>query len=306
MKTTEQELCRHLKRNGYQARLVPIDHLSDLSEAIATHHALGAFDEEFFQEQLTGLSFRPPDELASVRSLIIAALPAPQVRVVFAWKERRLRLILPPTYVRYRATLKRVENEVAAFLEPRGFRVAQTALPLKLLAVRSGLASYGKNNICFVPGMGSFLQLAGCYSDLPCSGDSWRELEMMFRCEKCQACLRACPTGAITRDRFLLHAERCLTFHNERAAAFPAWIDPSWHHCLVGCMQCQQVCPENKAFLPWVVEGEQFTEEETGLLLQGPEVDELPEKTRAKVRNLGLSEGWAVLSRNLATILERL
>lgn len=51
------------------------------------------------------------------------------------------------------------------------------------------------------------------------------------------ACLIECPTGAIGKDRFLLHAERRLVFHNERPAGvpFPDWIDPAWHNALFGC-----------------------------------------------------------------------
>jgi epoxyqueuosine reductase len=41
--------------------------------------------------------------------------------------------------------------------------VALSLLPLKSLAVRSGLAAYGRNNVCYVPGMGSFLELVGLY-----------------------------------------------------------------------------------------------------------------------------------------------
>jgi epoxyqueuosine reductase len=101
---------------------------------------------------------------------------------------------------------------------------------------------------------------------------------MMEACRKCSACLRHCPAGAITGERFLLHAERCLTFHNEKPGDVPFadWIDPAWHHCLVGCLQCQRVCPQNRQVWSWVQEGVAFSEEETALLLEGVPLDRLP------------------------------
>ena len=116
------------------------------------------------------------------------------------------------------------------------------------LAVRSGLAAYGRNNVTYVTGLGSFHRLSAFYSDMPCDGDEWHELRLLDRCVKCRLCHRLCPTGAIARDRFLLHAERCIVFHNEKpwTVPFPAWLDPAWHNCLVGCLLCQAKCPENR------------------------------------------------------------
>jgi epoxyqueuosine reductase len=38
---------------------------------------------------------------------------------------------------------------------------------LKRLAVRSGLARYGRNNVTYVEGMGSFLELSASLTDMP-------------------------------------------------------------------------------------------------------------------------------------------
>jgi epoxyqueuosine reductase len=163
-----------------------------------------------------------------------------------------------------------VHDLLAAILNPQGYQVAPAMLPEKLLVVRSGLGAYGRNNISYVPGLGGFHQPIALYSDAPCPADHWHDLQMLERCRSCVACQHGCPTGAITAERFLLRAERCLTFHNERSTdvPFPLWIDPAWHNCLVGCLHCQQICPENRTVWPWVVEGACFTEEET-VLLQG-------------------------------------
>ena len=102
-------------------------------------------------------------------------------------------------------------------LHANGAFLASMAMPLKALAVCSGLGAYGRNNICYVPCMGSFCQLVAFYAEAPGEEAAWGEPRMMARCETCEACRVHCPTGAIAAERFLLHAERCLVFHNERA-----------------------------------------------------------------------------------------
>jgi epoxyqueuosine reductase len=145
----------------------------------------------------------------------------------------------------------------------------------------------------------------GAFSDLPCDGDPWREQKALDRCESCVACLRRCPTGAIASDRFQLHTERCLTYHNEAASDFPSWIDPSWHHCLIGCMRCQTVCPENRTVLDWFEDRAEFSEQETALLIQRVPLDRLPEGMAAKVKSLEINEDFGLLCRNLSMIIGR-
>ena len=107
-------------------------------------------------------------------------------------------------------------------------------------------------------------------------------------------------------ERFLLHAERCITFHNEKPGdiPFPAWIDPSWHNCLVGCLHCQRVCPQNREFLHWVEERVEFSQEETALLLQGVALDQLPPATAKKLEQSDMVELLDVLPRNLGVLLK--
>lgn len=307
-----ERLFSQLEERGYQGRIVSIQHLGDLQEGIEGHHRQGLFDEEFYQEWLSRFVFGPPDSLPEARSMIIVAVPRPQTRVTFTWacpeRSRRdgepLRFIIPPTYFD-----QKMENHVrellARVLEPAGYRIAEAVLPKKLLAVCSGLAAYGKNNLSYVPGMGSFHGLVAVYSDLPAQEDNWREPQMMESCQNCSACLRHCPVGAIPSERFLLHAERCITFHNEKPGdvPFPAWIDSSWHNCLIGCLHCQRVCPPNREFLHWVEEGLEFSQEETALFLQGVALDQLPPATAKKLEQSGMVDLLDVFPRNLAVFL---
>jgi len=305
MKSRVEGFLKMIEERGWKSRIVPIGHLADLREAILGRYEQGLIDEALYREGLGFFSFDAPAELPGARSIVIVAVPTPQMRIFFHWQGERVPVVAPPTYVSYTPRTERVQAVLAAWLEHEGYRLAKPKLPLKTLAVRSGLADYGRNNICYVPGMGSFLQLVGAFSDLPCDGDPWREPKALDRCESCVACLRHCPTGAIANDRFLLRAERCLTYHNEAAGDFPSWIDPSWHHCLIGCLRCQTACPEDRAVLEWFEDRAEFSEQETTLFIQRVPLDRLPAETVAKLESLEINEDYRLLCRNLSMIIGR-
>jgi epoxyqueuosine reductase len=165
------------------------------------------------------------------------------------------------------------------------------------------MAEYGKNNIAYVEGLGSFMRLKAFLSDMPTGKSDWLEPQVMKECDRCKACLNACPTRAIVPDRFLVHAERCITFLNEGTEEFPEWLDPSWHNSLVGCMKCQLVCPVNKRFVKWVEEGETFNEAETELILSGVPLDHVSPETAHKLNRSYMAEYLDVLPRNLRALL---
>jgi epoxyqueuosine reductase len=303
MKTT---LIEGLEKRGYRGRVVSIERLGELRDEIENRQNEGDLDQEFLSYLGKHLDFTQPQDLQWARSLIVVAVEDPQVRFSFAWNGLETSLIVPPTYLHSGPSDGRVESVLSEILEPEGYRVAKAALPKKLLAVRSGLAEYGRNNIAFVAGTGSFARLSVFYSDLPCHQDDWQEARMLDRCQDCSACLNSCPTGAISPDRFLLRAERCTTFHNEMPAErpFPDWIDPSSHHCLVGCLHCQRVCPENREVLDWVEDGAEFSSEETELLLQGVEFDLLPPAMAEKLERWDLTQLLELFPRNLEVLLD--
>ena len=289
------------EERGLKARIVSIRHLPELQAEVQSRYAQGQLAEEFYQERMDFYRFRPPDDFPSPRCLIVVAVPRPQTPVSFTHDGKSLTLILPPTYSGFSEVIHDIGDCLNSILRGIGYRAVKAVLPLKLLAVRSGLAEYGRNNIGYTPGMGSFFQLVGYYSDLPCLEDSWQEPRMMERCKNCRACQKACPTDAISPDRFLLHAERCLVFHNERPQVhpFPAWIDPAAHNCLMACMLCQRICPVDKPFMDWFKDSQDFSAKETALLLQGTPRHELPEKTAKKLEALGLIDDVDKFPRNL-------
>ena len=306
MESLVKTITAELEKHGYKMALVPIDHLADLQQDILGRHEQGCFDEDFYQTRLTFYDFRPPESLPTARSILVFAAPSPQNRVSFSQPGKTIRLTIPPTYVGYSLVPKQIESILAEQLTPHGYHTVRVKLPLKSLAVHSGLCEYGRNNITYAPGIGSFLQLAAFFTDLPSPDDPWREPVMLERCQDCKACINNCPTKAIQTDRFLLHAERCLVYFNERPAEFPFpdWVAGGWHTSLIGCMTCQKVCPENKPFLEQFAIEVAFSEAETSLLLQGVPPDQVPPETAQKLERIDMLSDLPLIPRNLGVFFQ--
>ena len=289
-----------LEANGFKGKVVPVQHLYDLKREIQGLYDEGILDTTFYRNNLGFLRFEIPDACTDISSIIITSAVQPQKSVGFIFKGRQYHFTVPPTYSY--DTDQTVEKVISEVIKPRGFHLWPVKLPLKLLAVHSGLAKYGRNNITYVEGCGSFHRLRAYFSDIPEGENSWCGPEMLEQCHTCRACLQKCPTGAIVPHHFIIQAERCLTLHNEASDDFPGWIEPAWHNSLIGCMTCQLVCPANKASRNWIEDGGQFNQEETRLILSGAR-HELTEATVGKLRKLGLLEDFDLLPRNLRVLL---
>ena len=304
----DRDVGAALRARGYDGRAYDIERVGALRAALEARRRAGQLDEALYAAYLTEFDDGPAAALPGARSVVVVAVPSPPVRFTFSWRGKTFRLLVPPTYLLARETDARAAAALAAALAPSSWRLAPAAVPKKLLAVRAGLAAYGRNNVAYVAGMGSFHRLAAFYSDMPAPpATPWRGAAALERCASCDACLKQCPTGAIAAERFLLHAERCLTFHNEMSndVPFADWLEPAWHDCVVGCLRCQLACPENKDVRAWVEEGAAFSAEETEALAAGVPLAALPGEARAKLERTGLAVLADVLPRNLRVIFDR-
>src|SRR3990172_4852102 len=262
----------------------------------------GEIDAGFYASNLGW--FRSPETPALGRVLVVA-MPRPAHSVWFEFDGSPRQAIIPPTYVRYRDLFDELAPDLQSAVLPWGRRLERAQVPLKSLAVRLGLVRYGRNNLTYAPDLGSYVQLFGYFTDAPLSlSKGWlpSEPELLATCESCTACRDACPTGAIGEDRVLLRAERCLTSLNESPDPWPAWLPSNAHSCLVGCLACQTVCPENP-LLAVSDTGVAFTAEETVTILDGRHDSPGWDALRRKLDVVRLSEE-AVLGRNLRARLD--
>ncbi|MDD5190968.1 MAG: 4Fe-4S double cluster binding domain-containing protein [Dehalococcoidales bacterium] len=291
---------------GFKYKTVHISHLPELLETVRSLSREGILDKpviDVYGRYFTEASNKPPD----TKTVIVVAMPSPITRVTFTLPEGILYTNIPPQYIG-RADDTHAATALKSVLEPAGHTVVRANLPLKTLAVRSGLARYGRNNIAYVPSMGSFFRLIAFYTDYEFTEDNWQTSRLMQACEKCYRCGENCPTKCIDTDRFVAHAARCLTFLNESEPDFPDWVKPEWHNALIGCMKCQDVCPVNKKYLKPVKNGPVFDIAETTLILGKTPFEKLPEATKHKLSEIAYdSDGlYRFLARNLGVLVKKI
>lgn len=289
---------------GWVVRAVGVDALGAACQRVRRTAADGGFSPEAVARIAGDLTTAVPDGWEDAASVVIGAVARPLTRATLVVDGAEHTVVVPPHYAGYDTVPDELAAAVGAAVAPLGRRAARIEPPLKTLAAGTGLARYGRNNIAYVPGLGSYLQLAACVTDVaPPSGAVWGEPQALERCESCSACLRACPTGAIRADRFLLDTERCLTWVNEDRRPFPPWVEPAWHTCAVGCLRCQQACPEDAAVDLVVAAAEVFDEGESAAILAAAPAGELPAGTRAKLERCGLDYEPQLIARNLRALI---
>lgn len=297
-----------LERLGCRCRVVPIARIDDLKEELARFaeaEALNGFQrfivEKLYRYDAPGIGFEP-------QSVVIAAAPSPAyANVTFTQAGKTIQVkCLHPARIGGEAAPEALLSILRNLLAPRGRHAAPApSLSYKRLAASSGLARYGRNNITYVEGMGSFFGYAAFFTDVPCDDAGWPGARMAERCESCRVCLAACPTGAIRRDRFLIDNERCLSAVNEVPGEFPDWVPADAHHTVYDCLRCQLACPMNREFTENIAGPFVFDGEETGMLMAGVPFQDLPDETQRKVEILGINKWPEAVPRNLKTLFDR-
>ena len=302
------ELTRSLRRAlddaGFAHRLADVSVAGELAAILADLQGTGQVTDSLLAEYAESLTFSCPEEVGAPRALIVAASQSPVLKVRFQLESGPFEAVIPPTYISSDAT-ERCLEVMRSILDPAGFRVGRARMPVKLLAVRTGLAQYGRNNVAYVRNMGSLVRLDAFCTDAPLhvedyrSKGSWR----LSCCPPCRNCHHVCPTGCIPYDGKVIDAERCLTYFNEHEGEWPEWVDPRGHNSLVGCMRCQEMCSANRVHLriPRVIA--EFDREETDWILRDLPAGQLPPGVRAKLTALDLEDYSTVLGRNLRALV---
>lgn len=298
-----KRLNKFLKKYNYKAGIVPFKRLKEIQDEISNFYNNKNIDEDIYKFYLSDFSYNVKKDSFKPESVVIIAVPRPQNRIYFNIEGRRIPVMVPPVYINHKSTNQKIKEVLNCFLSGTEYEVLPARLPDKLLAAYSGLSKYGKNNISYIEDFGSFFYLFSFLSNIDCAYDNWHEKQVLEGCPECKACLKSCPTGAITAGRFLIRAERCLTFFNEEPGNFPEWVNPHSHNCIVGCMKCQIVCPYNEPFIDWIEDSEEFSEEETKIILQDMPVEKFPASIIKKINLLSLEDYAGVLARNLKALL---
>ncbi len=155
----------------------------------------------------------------------------------------------------------------------------------KPIARRCGIGYYGKHSIIINPVWGSWIVLGEIITDLEIEPDD----VLNMSCGECDACIKACPTGAII-EPYIIDRKRCLQDLTNYSGYLPPDIAQKWDNRIYGCSLCQEVCPVNKKVKP----GQPMTEiGAIGAYLPLVEILNMNEQTyRKRYGNNQVSARW--------------
>jgi epoxyqueuosine reductase len=152
----------------------------------------------------------------------------------------------------YHAVMKKKLSRLLALLRERDPALRSFAgadlgpIMEKAWAERAGVGWIGKNGCLITEEHGSWVLLAAAILDRDLEPDAPHP----NRCGSCEACIPACPTGAIPAPGFV-DARRCISFQTiERRGDVPDDVAERLGPWAFGCDDCQTVCPWNRRPAP--------------------------------------------------------
>jgi epoxyqueuosine reductase len=200
-----------------------------------------------------------------------------------------------------RTRLQRLADRLAGRVGPFGHRVFTDSAPVLEveLASKSGLGWRGKHTLALARDAGSMYFLGEIYVDLPLPLTA----PASAHCGACTACIDVCPTRAIVAP-YTLDARRCISYLTiEHTGPIPLELRPLMGNRIVGCDDCQLVCPWNKyaqrSTLPDFDAREPFDHAPLLELWAWSEADFLRRTEGSAIRRIGY-ERW---QRNLAVAI---
>lgn len=141
------------------------------------------------------------------------------------------------------AALRESLGVLASFLREWGYRAQvvadENSLVDKAIARRAGVGWIGKNTLLLSPRLGPFVLLGTVVTDAKI--DSGASIQRRS-CGSCDACVTACPTGALD-GAGALDARRCLAWLLQQEGEFPQEFREILGTRIYGCDDCLTSCP---------------------------------------------------------------
>jgi epoxyqueuosine reductase len=207
---------------------------------------------------VVALNYWTPDPVASEEGAAgEASTPATPTSAVSATASDRSRGIIA-RYARGRDYHKVIKSKLMALLRwleeelgrelPLARAYVDTGPVLEReLAQRAGLGWFGRSTMLLHPKRGSYFFLGSLLLDMELEPDEPFDTD---HCGTCNACVDACPTGALlgrdARSAPVIDATRCISYLTiENRGPIPRALRPLIGNRIFGCDICQEVCPWN-------------------------------------------------------------
>ena len=142
-----KELFKALENKGYKVSIISAEHIPALRRDIKKHNDKKLLYPPLYEMYKAYFEFKPDVEFENINSIISLAKPVPQFEIKLDWKNNPISLLIPPTYLYGQEIIDTAKEDLERLLTPSGYKLSYAIIPLKTLAVRSGLAKYGRNNI---------------------------------------------------------------------------------------------------------------------------------------------------------------
>ena len=297
------------RAHTYSFATTSVDRIAELQAYMDEQDRAGKLSaNETFREYLESARYSLPEGFTNPKSIIAMAVETKLMSTAVHWRGVEHEILVPPQYYRTGMTPETLIEIVRdGIIGGTGHQVERmTQGHMKLLAVRTGLGRYGRNNICYVGDMGTLVTLYAFVTDYEFEGDEWTDVGMTAACADCRICREACPTGAIPEGGFVLDVAKCIPLYNEVDGEFPDWLSNDAHNALVGCMRCQLPCPGNAEAMTRAGRLEDLDEADVDAIL-ADEPDEVALKRAADKLRIDVThdELRPIIARNLRALLER-
>ncbi len=303
----------NFKKTKFKYTVVSVKFFDELQNDLdKLHRDENLSTHKNFRVYLDKMKFALPEDFPSAKYVILLVRETKLGLIDLNYKGKKHQIMISPGYF---GSSKYGQNELIDYVKSNIIRSTDYRLEpvtgnlhIKSITVRSGLGRYGRNNLCYVDEMGSFIVIRAFLTDFDFNDETFFDMKLMAACENCRLCVTKCPTEAITGDNSPIDVDRCITLYNENLGELPEWIDHSVYNALFGCMRCQMYCPVNKDVMKNSHHLGELSEDETMVLLNGtknsPLLDSISEKLQipiAKHPDYYLS----VIQRNLKMLLEK-
>jgi len=196
-------------------------------------------DDTSFFERLS----QPRETLPDAQAIIILGVGAYDKNAVYKNTRKQLRGKIARTYHCY-PVVRQIAEKVANLIEESSYKaVPGQDVPLKFVADRIGLGAYGRNRLLLTEQCGSYVGLRSVITDMPIAPDRFEK--MTPPCDDCEACLKACPTGALYAP-YKVNPRLCINPLTRKQKYIQPELRLKMQNWICGCDICQEVCPVNR------------------------------------------------------------